>query len=150
MGESDPGSEAQVQRAARLSESALEYVCENLDVLRRDLDGIALDSGRSATALLDDLTSALGVGRPVAPVLDALHGVLLDAGDALGLYGRFSSEERGRPSALTVTGLSVRPPDADETVYLCPSERCSRASWPSSGSQIRCALTGQPLRADRL
>ncbi|WP_344668329.1 hypothetical protein [Catenulispora yoronensis] len=129
--------------------AALAYVCEHRDEIRQDLAAAAPIPGGSGTALLEDLAAALSAGLPVASVLDAIHNVLLDAGDVLGLYGRFDPNPRGQPSGFEVTGLPVRPPDADEVVLLCPSKRCTRSSWLIPEQQ-HCAFTGEALREDRL
>ncbi|NUR57766.1 MAG: hypothetical protein HOV87_03545 [Catenulispora sp.] len=130
--------------------AALAYVCEHMDEVREDLAEAGQGSGSGATVLLEELNVAFGAGQPVGAILDAIHTVLLDAGDVLGLYGRFDPDHRGQPSGLTVAGLSVRPPEADEVVLLCPSERCTRSSWPMRGQVPRCAFTDEALREDRL
>lgn len=130
--------------------AVLAYVCEHIDEVRQDLAEAALDQGAGATVLLEELDVAFAAGRPVGAILDAIHAVLLDAGDVLGLYGRFDPDHRGQPSGLTLTGLVIGPPEADEIVLLCPSGRCRRSSWRTQGHVPRCAFTDQVLREDRL
>lgn len=132
--------------------AVLAYVCRNADSVRAEL-GVSPSRARwprvrgSARDLLGGLFDALATGEAVEPYLDAIDGALREAGDALGLYGRIEPGARGntRPA-----GVGVRPPLGDETVYLCPGEHCTRASWAEPGPVPQCALTGKPLREDRL
>lgn len=116
----------------------LAYICQNIETVRADL---------GVSPLLGGLFDALATGASVGPHLDAIDGVLREAGDALGLYGRIDPGPRGgtRPA-----GVGTRPPLVDETVYVCPGEHCARAGWPELGLAPHCALTGKPLREDRL
>ncbi|MEW2374977.1 hypothetical protein AB0883_02590 [Micromonospora sp. NPDC047812] len=110
----------------------LAYVCAHADEIR---------TVPGAAALLDEVRA----GADVAHKLDRLHTTLQRAGDALGVHG---ATERG----LHPTGVPRRSiPAADEVVYLCPADVCSRYWLPQGDSDPpRCGLHGSALRRDRL
>ncbi|MGW4412772.1 hypothetical protein ACWEJ6_52935 [Nonomuraea sp. NPDC004702] len=109
---------------------AVAYVCAHLEELRDE-----------HPRLLRRVLAALKHGRdPVGP-LRALHEAMLAAGDHLGLYGTRS---------LWPVGIDVS--RSGEEVYLCPGRHgCSHYRWPDPvGDTPRCAISGDPMRLDRL
>ena len=145
--QSTPGQGAtDLDGIARRTRAGLAYACTHLDELRGDLRDIQASATAGEPPLLQDLTDAVSAGRPCAAALDAIHAVLLDAGDQLGLYGRVEPGQRG----LNLTGVTAAPPASDERLYLCPVNQCSRYSWPAPGPAPSCAITGEGLREGHL
>ncbi|MER5986702.1 hypothetical protein [Streptomyces sp. NPDC001787] len=84
------------------------------------------------------LTAAAGGHADLGDLLEALHGMLQEAGAASGLDG---DSERG-PS---LPGTGGGP---EETLYLCPSRRCAMMWTPSEGGSIEvplCAVDSKRL-----
>ena len=133
---------------------ALAYVCGHFDQLREELRSVQLGSATEEPLLLRELRDALIAGRQCSAALDTLHAALLAAGDVLGLYGRIQADARGLvcdEAARRVAGVDqATPPPSHEVLYICPVSQCSRYSWPQSGPQPCCAMTGRALREDHL
>ncbi|MFF5969658.1 hypothetical protein ACFY64_39420 [Streptomyces collinus] len=76
----------------------------------------------------------------LAAALDRLHAALLNAGDALGLYGQ---QRR-----------SLLPPGHDEEPlelwYKCPMRICSGRPWPQPEPLLRCRISGHEMIRTRL
>jgi hypothetical protein len=117
--------------------NGLAYVCGHLDEIRADLQGEGMDD----LSLLQRLLDAVRDSQDIADPLDALHSVLQNGGDALGVYGH---GVRG----LSPAGVESGPL---EIVYLCPVGRCSGRLWPDVAAfPVRCEISGQDLRRERL
>ncbi|QKV90797.1 hypothetical protein HUT19_02785 [Streptomyces sp. NA02950] len=136
----------------------MAYVCQNLEQLRSQLlEGQLGDDGP-----LDRLLAAVRSGGEVDGALEHLHLLLQADGDARGVHALDGAEDGARglgdgglpggPGLHQVTGLTrgAAPGPAD-IVYLCPAHRCARSWVPHPTVPLpRCAITGQPLRRDRL
>lgn len=120
---------------------ALAYVCGRLDYLRAVLPHDEGDDPPALRALFDALRDAQDLVGP----LEALHAGLLNAGDALGVWGHVRSGWR----SLSVPGVEENAPF--EVVYLCPLGRCSgRRPDRTTTFPVTCAITGRELRRERL
>jgi hypothetical protein len=117
--------------------NGLAYVCGQLDQIRADLRG----DGTGDVSPLQRLLDAVRDGQDIADPLDALHAVLQESGDALGVYGHGA---RGlRPAGVEDGPLEI--------AYLCPVGRCSGRRWPEvTAFPVRCDITGKDLRRERL
>ncbi|MFJ7955772.1 hypothetical protein ACIQ62_05700 [Streptomyces sp. NPDC096319] len=94
---------------------------------------------------LDRAIDALRTGADPVAALDELDAALQASGDPHGLYGAL----RGVHDPSTATG--IEPSAAGESVYLCPTDRCSRFWLPDDVSPTeRCALSEAPLRRRKL
>jgi hypothetical protein len=120
---------------------ALAYVCGRLDYLRAALPHDEADEPPALRALFNALSSADDLAGP----LDALHADLLNAGDALGVWGHVRSGLRN----MTVPGVDSGAPL--ELIYLCPIGRCAgRRPDRTTTFPMTCAVTGRELRRERL
>ncbi|MFF3215832.1 hypothetical protein ACFYYB_35095 [Streptomyces sp. NPDC002886] len=116
--------------------AGVAYVCEQLERIRRDLR----HHSARGTAPLDLLMAVLGAGEdPTAP-LEAVHEALLAAGDARGVHG-------GQRGLNPIGAASAMP---ETWVLLCPTDSCSRYGWPDGPETHACAISGRPLRRERL
>jgi hypothetical protein len=135
--------------AAHRAKAALGYLCGHLQQINEELQETS--PGVADLPLLHDLRQAVAMGQPYGSALAAIHNALLDAGDALGLYGRCHPDTRGLVRDGFDTGLETSvPPRLHDKVYLCPTRQCSRYTWPQPGSAPQCAMTNQPMREDYL
>ncbi len=136
--------------------NAVAYVCQNLELLRAQL----LDGQLGDDEPLERVLAAVRSGGNVDGALEHLHLLLQADGDARGVHGLLDGEGGSRGlgggeppgghGLYQVTGLSRGAGPAD-IVYLCPAHRCTRSWAPHPGVPLpRCAITGQPLRRDRL
>ncbi|MFE5941670.1 hypothetical protein [Streptomyces sp. NPDC056480] len=94
---------------------------------------------------LDRALDALRTGADPVAALDELDAALQASGDPQGLYGAL----RGVRDPSTATGIESSVPG--ESLYLCPTERCSRYWLPDGpGPAPQCALSEAPLRRRKL
>jgi hypothetical protein len=120
---------------------ALAYVCGRLDYLRSVLPR----DEAGEPPVLRTLLNALADARDLAGPLQAVHTALLDAGDALGVWGHVRSGWRD----LNLPGVDETAPF--EVIYLCPLGRCSgRRPDKTTTFPVTCPITGQELRRERL
>ncbi|MFI6824800.1 hypothetical protein ACIBJE_28210 [Micromonospora sp. NPDC050187] len=125
--------------AAR-SRAGAAAVCAFGDTYRATLlsrygDADAVDRAVEALRSADDPTVAL----------DELDAVLQALGDPRGLYGAL------RAAPGTTHGAGLAPTSPGESVYLCPTARCSRYWLPETGTTVpRCAVSDVALRRTRL
>ncbi|MBD0421771.1 hypothetical protein H0H10_21880 [Streptomyces sp. TRM S81-3] len=138
--------------------NAVAYVCQNLEPLRAQL----LDGQLGDDAPLERVVAAVRSGGDVDGALEDLHLLLQADGDARGVHGLHDApgssrgltggEPPGGPGPHQVTGLSRGgAPGPADIVYLCPARRCARFWAPHPTMPLaRCAITGRPLRRDRL
>jgi hypothetical protein len=115
----------------------LAYVCENIDQIRATLKRGPAGGRRQ----LDHLLAALLDGSDPAGLLQAVHGALRRAGDALGVFVLTRD-----PTMLRLTGIEAdRPP---EPILLCPrtDHPCSRYALPGPAGVPVCHVTGGSLR----
>ncbi|MFD5315896.1 hypothetical protein [Streptomyces sp. NPDC127098] len=121
----------------------LAAVCAHADEIRAAL----LARPGHGAGPLDDVLAAMDAGAGLAGPLDVLHAVLQASGDALGLlaYSDHDATTRGlQPTGISETELA-------ETVYLCPTDRCTRYWFPIGSAPVPgCRFDGAPLRADHL
>ncbi|WP_280423368.1 hypothetical protein [Nocardia carnea] len=116
--------------------AALAYLCEHL----AEISGTLGDDGTDTSTPLQQLLGAVRSSRSVdiAPALHAVHTALRVAGDAPGIFGHTRSLE-----ALGVHSFEV--------VYRCPLQVCVGRGDAGTGAEPpRCAVSGQPLRRERL
>ncbi|MFI6004870.1 hypothetical protein ACIA98_31440 [Streptomyces sp. NPDC051366] len=121
----------------------LGIVCANADRIR----GRLRRGPTGNDAVLQEVLTAVQDGRETARPVDDLHAVLQSLGDNQGLYaygGTGSTAER------RVHAAGVHRDRSGESVYLCPADRCTRYGWPGHGPAPVCAVSGDPLRLDRL
>ncbi|MFD8208833.1 hypothetical protein ACFV2S_20865 [Streptomyces sp. NPDC059695] len=123
-----------------MTQAATAAVCERGDRYRPFL------VSRIGTAdVLDRAVDALRTGADPVTALDELDAALQASGDPQGLYGAL----RGVRDASTATGFESSAPG--ESVYLCPTGRCSRFWLPDDLAPVaRCALSEAPLRRRKL
>ncbi|MFC9292930.1 hypothetical protein ACFTWH_05985 [Streptomyces sp. NPDC057011] len=135
------GAGAQVEVEVEVVQDALSYVCTHLDALRTTLRG---SPGDPVGRLLEAVRTGPGVGE----ALDLVDNALLEAGDALGVFGR-------RDLPVAAGGPATRPEVPGlgagyrvEIAFLCPSARCSRAWVPDATATAapRCAMDDLPLQ----
>jgi hypothetical protein len=120
---------------------ALAYVCGRLDYLRAVLPPDEAGEPPALRALLEAVSHAHDLTGP----LDALHIGLLNAGDALGVWGHVRSGVR----SLNVPGVDEHTPF--EVIYLCPLGRCAgRRPDRTTTFPVTCAIAGRELRRERL
>lgn len=128
-------------RAGDQTADALAYVCERLDYLRTVLPR----DGTGDPPVLRALFDALARGRDLAGALEAVHTGLLNAGDALGVWGHVGSGRRN----LSLRGIDDALPF--EVVYLCPLGRCAgRLPDQITAFPVTCPIAGRELRRERL
>ncbi|MGW5381070.1 hypothetical protein [Nocardia sp. NPDC003963] len=116
--------------------AASAYLCEHLAEIRDTLD----DAGTDTSTPLQRLLVALQAGRSedIGPALNAVHTALRVAGDAPGIFGH----TRG-PAAVGVQSFEI--------VYRCPLRVCNgRGDTGAALDPPRCAVSGEPLRRERL
>ncbi|MGW1892225.1 hypothetical protein ACWCP6_18485 [Streptomyces sp. NPDC002004] len=98
------------------------------------------DANDGDDAPLGSVVSAVTGDGDLAAALDRLHDALLNAGDALGLYGK---QRRG----LIPPGHGEEPL---ELWYVCPIRLCSGRPWPQPGRLLRCDMSGHEMIRTRL
>jgi hypothetical protein len=80
-------------------------------------------------------------GEAVTQLLEEAHRAVLQAGDALGVYGEYE-QDRGPEAALT---------DQMEIVFRCPLGKCMGRSFDEVKQfPPRCSVDGAELVRDRL
>lgn len=123
-----------------MTRSATAAVCEHGESYRPVLLYRLGDAGP-----LDRAIEALRTGADPVAALDELDAALQASGDPRGLYGAL----RGSRDPSTATGIASAVPG--ESVYLCPTERCSRF-WLTEGPApvAQCSLSEAPLRRRKL
>ncbi|MFD8966702.1 hypothetical protein ACFV0C_17160 [Streptomyces sp. NPDC059568] len=127
-------------RDAGLAEekTAIAYVCRQHRPIRE-----VLLADRGDAAPLDRLLSALADDTPPATPLRDLHQALLQAGDAMGVYG-------GTREGTGVLGLL--PPLAGKNIFLCPRRRrCTRFHWAEDepNGPPACGIDRTPMLLKR-
>ncbi|MBF6229304.1 hypothetical protein IU470_29965 [Nocardia abscessus] len=122
------------QRDALRVGGGLAYVCRNLPEIRSLLRD---DGGDPSTPLQQLLARTQSGDSPaIAPLLDAVHAALQQAGDARGIFGNL----RG------MAGVGLRP---IEIVYRCPNALCTGRQDDEVGAETpRCAVTDRELIRD--
>jgi hypothetical protein len=118
--------------------AAIAYVCRHHRPIRK-----VLLADRGDAAPLESLLSALENDTPPTTPLRDLHHALVQAGDAIGVYGSI------REGAGV---LGLLPPRAGKDIYLCPRRRpCTRFHWAEdepSGPPM-CGIDRAPMLLKR-
>lgn len=137
----DGGSVSQSAEArTAMTRSGAAAVCEHAERYRPVLLSRLGDTGP-----LDRAVEALRSGAEPVAALDELDAALQALGDSHGLYGAL--RKPGDPAAPA--GLAPSAPG--ESVYLCPTERCSRFWLPEGPAPVvQCSISGAPLRRRKL
>ncbi|RNL82434.1 hypothetical protein EFW17_19180 [Halostreptopolyspora alba] len=123
-------------------------VCAYAERIRADLVAGSVGSDAPLRRLID----AAHAGTDTAEPLEALHAVL-QTEDALGVDG-YAADPGVRGMRWQAQGAhapGLRPDPGDESVFLCPDDRCARYWLPEPGASVpTCAISGTRMRRDRL